>query len=550
MSNRIVKRGFEIGAFTRRDLLKVGGILLPTYAIAPALMVGRAQAQTTGGFAYYISTNGSDSNAGTISSPWAITAINSKQSTYAGKSVGIIAGTYDVSALMNSKYHTPVLNINGGSTSSSPTYIAACDASGNYSRGAVTLDAKGASGSYGGGNNNLSSIIGQGFETNVPANKGNWTIDGLVLTGFSLWAVHVGNYDGSGGNLPNVTIQNCTFTGGNATQTNSSVTTGVNLAPLVLYAYTNCLVQNNWFHDNAGATASGVDPDHFVGTYVWGIGGGSTGLIFQYNTLTNSGGIFGKTDEGVIAGTTVQNNYIDMTQKTPSGGQVMAVEGFTNPNATGLTSYFRNNIMVGGNGMVLELQEQPNYDVWADPCYVYNNTWIAGAGGVSGGNAIYRLWEKTAGTKPFVFYNNLFYDNGQSSGVVSPYGYVDSNADGFAVCDYNIYGSFNSFTIRAAGGSTSPNSVAFTAWKSAVGAEAHSSTNGSNPFSNNGSYALAYQVQSGSVAYQTGRVGGTLSGAACNVGAWDGTASQIGCSFAGGASTSTTTPAAPVLTIS
>ena len=51
-------------------------------------------------FDYYVSTTGSDSNAGTLASPWAITAINTKQATYAGKRVGLLPGTYDVSGLM------------------------------------------------------------------------------------------------------------------------------------------------------------------------------------------------------------------------------------------------------------------------------------------------------------------------------------------------------------------------------------------------------------------------------------------------------------------
>ena len=44
-------------------------------------------------FDYYIATTGSDTNPGTLASPWAITGINSKQATYAGKRLGIVAGT-------------------------------------------------------------------------------------------------------------------------------------------------------------------------------------------------------------------------------------------------------------------------------------------------------------------------------------------------------------------------------------------------------------------------------------------------------------------------
>jgi hypothetical protein len=53
--------------------------------------VGSA-AYTIGGvtFNLFISANGDDNNAGTLSSPWSITALNTKQSTYRGLNIGII----------------------------------------------------------------------------------------------------------------------------------------------------------------------------------------------------------------------------------------------------------------------------------------------------------------------------------------------------------------------------------------------------------------------------------------------------------------------------
>ena len=77
-------------------------------------------------FNYYISPTGSDSNSGTYSSPWALTAINTHQSTYKGHSVGLECGTYDAYAILGSQPndddYTPMLNIAGGS-SGSPTII-------------------------------------------------------------------------------------------------------------------------------------------------------------------------------------------------------------------------------------------------------------------------------------------------------------------------------------------------------------------------------------------------------------------------------------------
>jgi hypothetical protein len=42
--------------------------------------------------------------------------------------------------------------------------------------------------------------------------------------------------------------------------------------------------------------------------------------------------------------------------------------------------------------------------------------------------------------------------------------------------------------------------------------------------------AAKYQLAGGSAAANAGRVGGVSSGAACNIGAWDGTVTQIGSS--------------------
>src|SRR5262249_29274500 len=47
-------------------------------------------------FDFYIDPSGSDLNDGSLAHPWAITALNTKQSTYAGLRVGLLNGTYDV----------------------------------------------------------------------------------------------------------------------------------------------------------------------------------------------------------------------------------------------------------------------------------------------------------------------------------------------------------------------------------------------------------------------------------------------------------------------
>ena len=142
------------------------------------------------------------------------------------------------------------------------------------------------------------------------------------------------------------------------------------------------------------------------------------------------------------------------------------------------------------------------------------------------------MLEAPGHTGLFSCYNNICYDNGFTGNM--EYGYNSCNTDGFALCDYNIYGTRNNFTTYGPNGSGSSTSQTFSSWKAAIGRDSHSLTSATNPFTNNGSYALGYKVQAGSPAYQAGRVGGVASGAVCNVGAWDGTVAQIGCNLAGG----------------
>ena len=89
------------------------------------------------------------------------------------------------------------------------------------------------------------------------------------------------------------------------------------------------------------------------------------------------------------------------------------------------------------------------------------------------------------------------------------------------------------FSTYGANGGGNATSQSFSTWKSAIGGDTHSSTISAKPFTNNGAYALQYQVQAGSPAYQAGRVRGVASGAICHIGAWDGTVTQIGYSSGG-----------------
>lgn len=482
---------------------------------------------------FFISTTGSDSNNGlTPATAWAITAINSKQATYAGKNVGVIAGTYDVSSLMTTDAQdagrTPVMNINGGPDNSHRTVIASVDSSGNYAEAAAIIDAKGASGFWGGKNDSTNAVVGCAQSV---TNRGFWTLRGLKFTGFSLWCVHIGNSPSGGAPVANFTVQDCEFYGGDGSH--STVANGANLGPWIVYAGKDGLFTNNYCHDNIGYTAT--DTIHFSCLYQWGLGSAATsGMAYTYNTIKNSGNFQGK--EPLQYNTTIAYNYIDMTSTASTGVYTAApIFGFmsdsADPLAT-LTSIHHNVCVHRGSGISVE-NANPSVTYVNSPVQIYNNTHVA----IDGQAAATMLGGYINGgaTHKMDAYNNLYYDNGVS---VPPYGYALTAIDMFNICAYNLFGAWALWC-------TVPNNVSgstplttystLASWLAAIGGGTHPTPSATNPFTNNGNFAKQFQVQSGSNAFQTGKVGGLPGGAACNIGAWDGTVTRLGSNLAAAA---------------
>jgi hypothetical protein len=211
-------------------------------------------------FDFYVSPTGDDDNTGSLTSPWSITALCTmpnrtttacKWSTYGGKRVGLVPGTYTQGKYMGTVTTLKslmdggaglALYINGGPSASSPTVIASCDANGlslpaNASRTAI-ID-------FSSGTGKTSQLqadgIGQapGDGTHMAPNMGNWTLDGLEMTGFSKDAVVV-NYFATP--ISNVTVKNCELHGGNSYSNNN---------PGAIYASkpSNLKILNNKIHD-------------------------------------------------------------------------------------------------------------------------------------------------------------------------------------------------------------------------------------------------------------------------------------------------------------
>ena len=474
---------------------------------------------------FFISTTGSDSNPGTFVSPWAITAINTKRSTYAGKGLGLLPGTYGISSLMTTdaqnSARNPALNINGGPDTSNMTTICSCDASGIYSRGTVTIKAND-NGTYGGQVDSTNAMIGC---NDAVTNRGQWRVRGIKFTGFSLWALHVGSSPSGGVRITNWNFLECEFTDGNTTNATNSA--GVNTGPAIIYSSNNPVDDTNYgftdcyFHDNLRGGSN--DSAHFSCCYTWGLAASGTtvGTTFYRCTIVNSGGLHGK--EGDIEGTTVKYCYIDWTTNAPNsqnGSCIQGFDGFGGSRGTlTQTTKFHHNVLLCNYGP-LDLQSELGGGGWVTPLEVYNNTIVAPSG-VTG--AMITYYENAAGAALLKWYNNIAYDNGAG---LSGYGYTLVNGDAFAICDYNLWASLaNKWNVVNNGAHDSISAstkTTFANWKTAIGSlDAHSSTTAPT-FTNSGAFASQYLTTSGA-AFQTGRMGGTSGGSVTNMGHDDGT---------------------------
>jgi len=349
-----------------------------------------------------------------------------------------------------------------------------------------------------------------------------------------MWCIHVGDSPSGGVNPTNGIIQNCEFTGGHSGYaTHANYVNGVNCGVIINYCSTNLTIQNNWFHDS---TYNHRDQLHWSCLYQWGLGltsGGSAtvGTKVLFNTIKNCGNLQGK--EATQYNTEIAYNYMDMTGLQASSDVTgSAIYGFMSDGGAGtLTSWHHNIILANDFAFDFDNTNVASAGL-RSPLRVYNNTIInigKQADGFVGDG--YDTNGTTGSAGQLSAYNNLYYDNGHAS--ASQYGYWLTNLDSFALLDYNMYGTWNKFLTVPAGqyGSGSPTTHStLVAWAASLTGgtfEAHSFTNSANPFTNTGTYAKQYLVQSGSPAFNAGKVGGTPAGANCHIGAWDGIVTQI-----------------------
>jgi Right handed beta helix region len=510
---------------SRRKILK-GGAAAVVIASVPFLRARVVFAQSALPFDYFISANGDDNNAGSLASPWSITALNSKQSKYSGKRIGIIgdiAGTQTpiqhgtiggVQTTLYSMYQAggsaPVLVINGGNSSAS-TYIGSCNSAGAYTPRSAIIDFSNPSSGAKPTVENMA--MGQSFyQTSVP-NPGYATVDALTIRNFTFAALGFSNLSGFG-TMPGITIQNCEIYNGGHVASNN------NPGAILLAGASNPVITNNKIHD-LQTIPGGADP-------MWGLSAlrtySSTGIVFTHNTCYNCSSVLTKDSHQWFANCSY--NYLDhgIFGSAGSGGDLSAGSIVGHSPGSGQTSVIHHNIMLGPLGM----HPQDGLAV-AGAVQFYNNTLYGSPSYNAAFDAV--TADNAASGAALQFYHNIVYAvNGYDTAPASIL--VQSTcAVANATFNNNVYGSNGngvSFSRAYAGGSLA-------AWRSATGCDQNSVIVSASPFTGTPTTQAPSSFATGSSA--------VIGGVTC--GALDGSGT-VGCNFASGEPV----PASPALRVS
>lgn len=429
-------------------------------AVSPAATVPET-------FDYYIGPSGSDSNPGTIGSPWAITALWTKASTYAGKRLGLLDGTYSGynGGTYNSDDYAHYIPPAAGGSASVPTVISAVNAR------QVTLNGAGGNG---GGGFTRARIV-------VHCAGAYVTLKGLTVNEGAYYGIQVA--------ADTVRVERCHVhdidrvaygVGGTDNTATIDLTVGSS----------NAYIGHNYLHDIVTS-----DGTHRSCVLMYN----GTNAVVECNDCTDSEvGVQLKQNDG---GAIVRYNYIHALKHPLLYG--------TN-DAFAFTVY--GNVIEGwtGNGYARD-----NYSESSGTTF-YNNTFIVSSTGQAG-----ILFVVNTGN-PLTFYNNMVVRSGGSS---SEYGDMNAGGSGtFALSDYNLYGT--TATLHSPNGTPRT----FAAYKTQIGGLDAHSLNSDPTFVGGGSGPYQWKLSGGSAGEGAGSSDGTTGGSAVNIGAFrsSGQTEQIG----------------------
>lgn len=431
-------------------------------------------------FDYYIGPSGSDSNPGTQAQPWAISALNTKRATYAGKRVGLLDGTYNVLAAIGT-YPTQTTDVGlgiAGGTSGAHTVIQAVNARAAILDGKMSTlnQATYACGVIGPIGNYVElrdvKIIDAGNSAVMCYSVNDWIVAGCWVTG-----------------------QFFTAGGGNNSACFRSTITQRGLI-------SNCLIENS------GAPGDG---NRWSGYLCFG----STDGVIENLTIRvadetddDINSIHVKNAGGLNANVrnTVRNCYVE--------ARIL----FEDTGSTGGNNYIHHNVIKSQKGLKV--------DASARPTLIYNNTLTTLAGFESGGSSGgIKAYPSTGAVHA---YNNIF-DRAQT-GAYGDANYPTS-AGARGTIDYNAYLDGTPAPQFQLGAHTNTyNGLA--AWTAATGHDSHSATYTAPSYVATGSDAAYYQLSSGSALKNVSTSDGTTGGTPCDPGAWGNSPpSYIGCNF-------------------
>jgi hypothetical protein len=483
---------------TRRTIL-VNAIQLPIIGL---LLPKLGQATTA--FDFYIGPTGNDSNPGSQAQPWSITALNTKRSTYAGKKVGLLDGTYDVSALPGTA-NTVKLALPSGTSSTSPTVIQAVNP-----RQAV-LTSKVGSNYFG------PAIIGSGANgTGTNPQIQYITIKDLTIAGCDGAAVSFA-CDSGAKTCPGLIIDGCHISDCVNTTNGATNVGGIALGT----GPDGCIIQNCLIHDCFQIGLSRTSHGNSAAIYDWG-----NNTVIQYCTLYGCNNLIYQKNQGVNPppqGATIRNNY--MWAGTSGSGPALA--GFNNAGGTSppyAPTNIYNNIF---EDLQLYYQSNGGVDALQADLNFFNNTVYSRAGTSSMGYWI----QANPNVATVRVYNNILVrktvDSARGDLTIGPsYG-------GSGIYDYNRYPVDAKFGLGAKA-SAYPNLISLAQWQAVAGTPDIHSVTGDPAFVGPliaGSGPNQYRLQSASPCKLVGRIGGISTGTTVDMGVWGGGATQIGHNF-------------------
>lgn len=427
-------------------------------------------------FDFYISPTGNDANAGTLAAPWSITALNSKQATYAAKRVGLLPGTYTGGTAgtlfaIHSGMTTSscALQIQGGSVAN-PTFVGASTAGGVYS---PPVAGTGPTANLNFSNAGTRSTkdghcIGQSvIGANIPSSLGNVTISGIGVT---LGTTSLIGFQDSGAGttlFPNVTVQDCElFDSLAATSANN---------PGSLFCIgrpTNWLVKNTKIHKTrtAGGSFTPYGQAGIMVNQTTGTGGGCSMVVDHCMIYDGGQCIEGKNNYANIV---AQYSYLDFgTGLANYTGTAFQFGIFGNIQAPSTSVVHKYNVICGGVNTQPTDGTNNQGSVTLQNCTLYC--------GPVGGHSV--------GNDMFCFTNQGATGSGHMNHCVvwSDGGYDPAN-NGIGSIGFNATGggwtsNFNCLPATCTFGFPGHLGTNFTTWKNTGGFDANSTTVAVSPF--------------------------------------------------------------------